>query len=388
MSTDAVDRGLSLLRSPETPTAELALRTIHREKTAGIPSWMLHVMEHAHIDRLAGVPEGTYVREPEPTYLRMQRSLGTCLLDQYIWDNPLTMGAHGYEGGPRGVTTGGGAVVLDGIAIDSPEAVVTHLERFVFPALRVAIDDFDEHARTTEIIKSEALIQDRLGPTMLKSGYGFVWFPALAYGTYGYEPYFMACALYPDVMERHFSLQAEMALRNNRAAARAYSEAHLPPFYRLDHDMADSRGTLVRISWLDRYWFPHFSRSIEPLVEAGVQLIWHCDGNLMDMVPRLLEAGVEGFQGFQYEDGMDYPAICRMTTRSGRTPLIIGGVSVTRTLPLGSPGDVKRELDWLVTHGPETGLFLGASSSITPGVPWENLKTLAEGLAYYREHGR
>ncbi|MDA0335862.1 MAG: hypothetical protein O2782_11905 [bacterium] len=46
-------------------------------------------------------------------------------------------------------------------------------------------------------------------------------------------------------------------------------------------------------------------RSIEPLVQAGVRLLWHCDGNLMEMVPRLLEAGIAGFQGFQYEDGMD-----------------------------------------------------------------------------------
>ena len=67
--------------------------------------------------------------------------------------------------------------------------------------------------------------------------------------------------------------------------------------------------------------------------------------------------------------------------------LIMGGVSVTCTLPYGTPRDVKRELDWLVESGPRTGLFLGASSSITPGVPWENVKALVEGLAYYRAGG-
>ena len=55
-----------------------------------------------------------------------------------------------------------------------------------------------------------------------KSGYGFISFPGYAYGTYGYENYFMACALYPEVIERHFSLQADLALRINRAAARAF----------------------------------------------------------------------------------------------------------------------------------------------------------------------
>jgi hypothetical protein len=108
----------------------------------------------------------------------------------------------------------------------------------------------------------------------------------------------------------------------------------------------------------------------------------------MEMVPRLLDVGFCGFQGFQYEDGMDYEKICRMKTRDGDELLIIAGVSVTRTLPHGTPGDVKRELAWLVGNGPKTGLFLACSSSVTPGVPWENIETLIEGLRYYRTHGR
>jgi hypothetical protein len=68
--------------------------------------------------------------------------------------------------------------------------------------------------------------------------------------------------------------------------------------------------------------------------------------------------------------------------------LIIAGVSVTRTLPHGTPADVRRELDWLVEKGPRVGLMLGCSSSVAPGVPLENMKTLIEGFAHYRKQGR
>jgi hypothetical protein len=370
------------------PNVQLALDTILQHDCVGIPSWMLHLMEHRYIERLAGLPEGSYRRDPDRTYLAMQQAVGTCLLDQWIPNNPLEMGTSGYEGREKGATTGAVEVVLDGITINSPEAVIEHMETVMFPAIEWQIAHFNEEARIQEILVQEANVQQILGPSILKSGYAFVSFPYLYYYQYGYEPYFSTYALYPEVIERGFKLQADLALLNNTAAAKAYVVGQLPPIYRLDHDMADSRGTLPSITSLDRLWFPHLTRSLEPLVKAGVRLIWHCDGNLMAMVPRLLEAGVSGFQGFQYEDGMDYRRICAMRARTGEELLVIAGVSVTRTLPFGGPDDVKNEIDFLVANGPKRGLFLACSSSVAPGVSWENICTLVEGLAYYRVHGR
>jgi len=361
---------------------------IEGKATKGIPSWLIHPMEHGVIERLAGYPPGAYAAAPDVVYLAMQRAIGTCFLDQWIPRNPLSMGAKGYEGKERTATTGAHEVTVDGMAIGSPEDVVEHMERFTFPELRRAIEEFDEGERVRRILAQERAVQSVLAPGIVKTGYGFVRFPGFAYGRYGYANYFMAYALYPEVMARGFALQGDLAVLNNRAAARAYREGNLPNLYRLDHDMADSRGTLVDIKSLDRLWFPHFARAIAPLVEAGVRLIWHCDGNLMEMVPRLLEAGVRGFQGFQYEDGMDYERICKMRTREGEELFIVAGLSVTRTLPHGRPEDVRREMRWLVENGPRRGLALGCSSSMAPGVPWENVEALVEGLRYYRVNGR
>ncbi|HPD13323.1 MAG TPA: uroporphyrinogen decarboxylase family protein [Planctomycetota bacterium] len=371
-----------------TENTRLALDTILRRPTRGIPTWMLHIMEHSTIERLAGAASGEYRRDPSRVYLAMQRAVGACMIDQFIPDNPLSMGAQGFESHEKGATTGAERVVLDGLEITGPEAVAEHLERFEFPRLRKAAAEFDEARRTADILRGEAAVQATLGPDILKAPYAVARFPCFRYGAYGYAPYFMAYALYPEVMERDFSLQADLALRNNRAVARAYREGNLPPLLRLDHDMADSRGTLVDVRSLDRLWFPHFTRCLEPLVRSDVRLIWHCDGNLMEMVPRLLDVGLRGFQGFQYECGMDYERICRMKAKDGSELVILAGVSVSTTLPYGTPDDVRRELRWLVEAGPRTGLFLGASSSITPGVPWHNLRALVEGLAYYRARGR
>lgn len=60
----------------------------------------------------------------------------------------------------------------------------------------------------------------------------------------------------------------------------------------------------------------------------------------------------------------------------------------TTTLPHGTPADVRREIGWLVEKGPKVGLMLGCSSSVAPGVPLENIKTLIAGFRHFREQGR
>jgi len=367
---------------------QLSRDTIAQKPTRGVATWMLNIMEHRILERLAGAQPGEYGREPERVYLAAQRAVGVCMIDQYIPRNPLSMSERGFEHGPQTATQGAERIEVDGVVIDSPEAVVEHTQRYVMPALRREIEAFDANAFVAERIAEQRTVQGEFGSSMLKVPYGYVRFPRFGYNTYGYEGYFMAYALYPEVIEQLFSLQADIGEISNRAYARAYVEGDLPRLNRLDEDMADSRGTLVDIRSLDRIWFPHFARSIKPLIDVGVKLIWHCDGNLMQMVPRLLDCGLVGFQGFQYEDGMDYERICRMKTRGGDDLLIIAGVSVTTTLPHGTPDEVRQQIDWLVAHGPKAGLFLGASSSIAPGVPWENIAALVDGLRYYREGDR
>ncbi len=373
--------------------ARMAQAALAGKPTTGIPTMWLNVMDVPLLEEMTGNPPGTYALEPERVYLEFQRAAGVCAIDQFIPDNPGTMSNGGFGAeAPRLATTGAAHIECDGMVIDSHEAVAEHMERHVFPRLRREIEACGSNADSPvqQLIMNEKAVQRRFGQDMLKVPYGsdFLLLPHLRYGAYGYEHYLTAYLVYPEIMEQDFALQADLAERRNTLSARAMVEGRLPRIIRADHDMADSRGTLVDVASLDRIWFPHFARAIRPLLDAGIRVIWHCDGNLMPMVPRLIEAGVSGFQGFQYEAGMDYEQICAMRDREGRSLLIWAGVSVTRTLPFGTPADVRRELDWLATHGPQTGLFLGASSSITPGTNHENIRVLLSGLKHYRETGR
>jgi len=374
----------------ESENAALALAAINREPTKGIPAFMMHIMEHTIIERLAGTPEGSYKKNPNEIYLRMQKNIGVCMIDQYIPTNPLSMDTAGYLGA-SGNTTGAEKIYADGMPIESPEDAAEHMEKYTIPGLKHAIDTFDENTENeiiNTVIRHETDIQNEFGPEILKTGYGQISFPPFLYGNYGYEYYFSAYALYPEIIDRVFTLWGELSYLRNKAVVKAYKQADLPLYHRLDHDMADGRGLLVDVKTLERAWVPAFIKAISPAVEADFTLLWHCDGNLMRLIPYLLEAGVNGFQGFQYEYGMDYPYICNLKSKNGKSMVIEAGVSVTRELPMGTPDDVKKQLQELVEYGPKTGLFLCISSSCVPGTPYKNILAAVEGIKYYKDNGR
>ena len=191
------------------PNARLALDTIDRRTTRGIPSWMLNIMQWSHLETLCGQPPGSYEQDPVQVYRDVQLAAGTCFVDQWIPRNPLTMKDRGYETEDRGATTGAEAVERDGIVIDSPEAVVEHMERFQFPAWEQWGRDLEANAdaEVQRRIASELEVQQLFGMNMLKGPYGgFCNFPGFLYTRYGYANYFMAYALYPEVIERSFKL--------------------------------------------------------------------------------------------------------------------------------------------------------------------------------------
>ena len=363
---------------------------ISGENLSGYPCSGGNIMEHAQLNRLAamqGMKNPDYLNDHVAVYSAAVRALGCDFIDQWIPANPLSMRAHGYEDVHRKATTGADEIVLDGMTIEEPEDVVEHMERFVFPRLIRETAEFDFEKRVREIGLSEYTQQMEIGLDILKTGYGYIRFPTMAYFDYGYVNYFCAYAMHEDVIAKHFRLQAELCRKNNEAAVEAIRRYNLPRLFRLDHDMTDSRSTLVDIRSMEKIWYPQLDYALQPIVKnSDMRLIWHCDGNIMPMVPGLLEVGVRGFQGFQYEDGVDFKELCKLRGFDGRPLFMLAGVSVTRTLPFGTPADVRREMDYLVEVHGDTALCLGCSSSMVPGVTSENIDALIAGFHYYRNH--
>lgn len=216
--------------------------------------------------------------------------------------------------------------------------------------------------------------------------------PFMYYSQFGYENYYEALALYPESMDQLFRCAAETSRCCNEAFVTAMAEDGPVPFVYIGQDICDNAGPMVNPRLLDEIYFPHLRHCLEPLNDAGVKKVWHSDGNINPIVDRLLECGINGFQGLQEDTYLPehqrvrLEGLAHRRDRWGEPLILYGSISVRDVLPHGSVADVKREVERCVDacRG-RSGFFLAPTSTVGPDVPFENIVAMYE---HGREYGR
>ena len=197
----------------------------------------------------------------------------------------------------------------------------------------------------------------------------------MMYGQYGYEAYLLAIKMYPESVARLYRKSAVEARFRNQILVRLLRELDLPPVLFTGHDICNNAGPMCSMDFLREHYFPQERYALEPLVEAGIRVVRHCDGNVMPLIGDSYAAGYSGFQGFQYECGIDPYAIVEQRPAAANWPLFFAGMNVTRTLPFGSRDAIREEIEYVMdfTAGGR-GLFFFSSSSIGAEVPAEHVR--------------
>ncbi len=195
------------------------------------------------------------------------------------------------------------------------------------------------------------------------------------YTEYGYTAFLMACALYPEAVGKIYWSRSLHSRERARILLKLYKEYNLVPLMFCGEDLCNNKGPMVSPAFLRQYYLPTVQMIIEPLVDAGVRLIHHCDGDVRPLIDDFLRIGFSGFQGFQYELGIDLVELSQRRSRLGEELLFFTGLSVSRTLPFGGPQDIRDEVDYFLdaTRGGK-GMFLITSNVSGVEVPPENLK--------------
>ncbi len=145
-------------------------------------------------------------------------------------------------------------------------------------------------------------------------------------------------------------------------------------------DIGGQNGLLMSLDMWSEHLKPYHQRQNRVIHEQGARVIYHTDGAVMEAVPGLIEMGVDVLQALQFDArGMDPVAL---KGDYGDRLCFEGGVSVQKTLPFGTPEDVRREVtERIAVLGRDGGYVLGPSHAIQAGTPPENIVALFDTAA-------
>ena len=353
---------------------EIAWRTLAQERIGEpciVGTWIMKGDFYTHF-----TGRDYWRDDKEDIFLQAMPQLGVNLCPQYdVWPKDKLGNAGEIED-----TTNWG----NRLGLKEPEQILPMIE--ALPSDEELEREYDVEGEARNYAQTLKAHIDAVGGEVLFIGhYGFPSFMG-PYNEWGYVPYLSAMALYPDHLARYFHYTATKGYLWNLAIVEAVKRHGIAPFVYGGQDICDNAGPLASAPTLDRIFFPELRRCIRPLVDNDVRIIWHCDGNIMPILERLIELGMSGLQGFEEEAGVPYERMVTLKTKKGLPMIIWGCVSVTTTLPFGTVEDVKASVRRsFELAGPGRGFGLASTSSIMPEVPDENIEALYH---YGRQFGR
>jgi len=146
---------------------------------------------------------------------------------------------------------------------------------------------------------------------------------------------------------------------------------------RFGDDWGQQHGLIMGPHHWRRYLKPRLAKIYAEVKKYNKFVAIHSCGDIKEILPDLIEIGVDIFNPFQPEV-MD---VYEMKEKYGDKLTFYGGISLQKTLTFGTPEDVKKEvLDRIRRIGKDGGYIASPSHDIPKDVPAENIDMLIKTL--------
>jgi len=164
--------------------------------------------------------------------------------------------------------------------------------------------------------------------------------------------------------------------------AKLLLEAGVDMMYNGD-DVGHQTSMIISPSLWRGFLKPRYRKLVDFVHRKGGYLFFHSDGWIEPIIPDLVEIGVDVLHPVQPEC-MDPHKIKRMY---GDKLSFAGCISIQRTIPYGTKGEIEREVRERIANMGPTGYIVAPSHDIQPDASLENIVTFINAANKYRAVG-
>ncbi|MEM1510328.1 MAG: uroporphyrinogen decarboxylase family protein [Thermofilaceae archaeon] len=179
----------------------------------------------------------------------------------------------------------------------------------------------------------------------------------------------------PDVVEAIIGYYTRIAIEYGKAAIDEGADA-----IQLCVDYGNKNGPWLPPALFRRFVKPALRQHVDAFKKKGAFVVLHSDGNITPLLPDIVEAGVDAYQGIDVTAGM---SLKEVKEKFGDKLCLVGNVD-PRVLEFGTFGDVEREVERCLTEGGKEGYILSASANISANTNAANFIHMVE---YARRRG-
>ncbi len=242
-------------------------------------------------------------------------------------------------------------------------------EGYEFPSWEMFVDD-GLHEQALETCA-------RCSDSFLVAGFGWGLFER-PWVMRGFENAFSDMIVEPDFYEELLDRVLEMHLKFVEVSAQLPVDGIM-----FSDDWGDQRGVLVGPERWRRLLKPRLAKLYQAVHDHGRIALSHCCGNVTDIIPDIIEIGLDVLQSIQPEAMNPY----ELKSRWGDKITLWGGLGSQSVIPFGTREAIFEEVGRLCEVMPRGGGYiLGPAKALQPETSAVNAAAVLEAFLQFSGH--
>jgi hypothetical protein len=198
------------------------------------------------------------------------------------------------------------------------------------------------------------------------------------------QEWYLAHISYPEYIKGIFDIQLDILLKNYELTWQALGDK-IDIMMVSGTDFGTQIGLYISLNMFREFYKPYHTKVNKWIHENTTwKTMYHSCGSIFELMDDLIESGVDILNPVQCSANKMDPKTLK-EKYGNKIVFWGGGINTQKTLPFGTPEDVKKEVKERINiFGKGGGFVFNPIHNIQRGTPQENLVALVEAVEEYR----